>query len=119
MPNDREDTTKDNLQPEGFMGTPESCDEVERILVDWMRGKTKFQVFHEASSGWSIPVAPILTLEEVLSDPQYVHRGLFQNMAHPVLKNLTFPRVPFTSSSEIGPISRPPTLGEHTEDYIQ
>ena len=115
----REDTTKDNLQPEGFMGTSESCDEVERILVDWMRGKTKFQVFHEASSGWSIPVAPILTLEEVLSDPQYVHRGLFQNMAHPVLKNLTFPRVPFTSSSEIGPISRPPTLGEHTGDYIQ
>ena len=76
-------------------------------------------MFHEANEGWSIPVAPILTLEEVLSDPQYVHRGLFQNTAHPTLKNLTFPKISFTSSSGIGPVSRPPTLGEHTEDYIQ
>ena len=114
-----EDGTKDKVQSDGFKGTAEHCEEADRALVDWMRERTKLQVFHEANEGWSIPVAPILTLEEVLSDPQYVHRGLFQNTAHPTLKNLTFPKISFTSSSGIGPVSRPPTLGEHTEDYIQ
>lgn len=113
------DGTKDKVRSDEFRGTMESCEKVERVIVEWMRERTKLQVFHEASMGWSIPVAPVLTLEEVISDPQYVHRGLFQNVAHPALNDLTFPKVPFISSSKIAPISRPPTLGEHTQDYIQ
>lgn len=87
---------------------------LDGILVNWMKGKTRQEVFRESSEVWLLPTAPVLSLGEVLDDPQLAHRNLFQQLSHPVAGEAMYPTFPF-SMSEIRPlVERAPLLGEHT-----
>lgn len=98
--------------------SPEAADKMEEILTTWMKGRTREDVFLEASSDWMLPVAPVLELHEVLTNPQFNHRALFQEIDHPVAGKATYPTLPFVMSDSIRALDRAPLLGEHTEEVL-
>ena len=92
----------------------EKSETLDRMIVDWMKGKTRQDVFRETSEVWLLPTAPVLDLSEVLQDRQLAHRNLFQKLGHPVAGDALYPTFPF-SMSETKPLTaRAPLLGEHT-----
>jgi len=92
----------------------QNTEKLDRMIVDWMKGKTRQDVFQETSEVWMLPTAPVLSLSEVLQDPQLTHRNLFQQLSHPVAGEALYPTLPF-SMSETKPLAaRASLLGEHT-----
>ncbi len=87
---------------------------VDEILTDWAKDKTRAELFKETAEDWGLITAPLLDLGEVLADPQYRHRGLFQELDHPVAGSARYPTFPFMSSETRPVLSRAPLLGEHT-----
>lgn len=65
-----------------------------------------------------IPSGPINTLDEVLVDPQVLHRGMVVEFEHPMgpLKGLGSPL--HFSDTQVTYRKRPPLLGEHTEEVL-
>jgi len=60
-------------------------------------------------------VEPVLEMEEVLSHPQFVHRGIFKKIDHPVEGEIEQIGFPLKFSETPGEIRTPPPLpGEHT-----
>ena len=100
-----------------FVERRENADEIDVILIDWMKDKTRQEVFELAAGTWSEPASPLLSLSEVLNDPQLRHRGLFTELDHPHAGTLTFPTVPFHMTATPPVFDRAPTLGEHTDRY--
>ncbi len=67
-----------------------------------------------------VPFAPILTLPEVLEDPQVQHLETFFEAEHPEEGAMTLLRRPvrFDGSRDDQPTAAPPQLGEHTDDIL-
>ena len=72
----------------------------------------------EASEIWGLPTAPVLGISEVLEDEQFLHRGLFSEINHPITDKAYFPTFPFKTSAMVPDLSRSPLLGEHTSEVI-
>lgn len=99
---------------ETFTERREHADEIDSILIDWMKDKTRAEVFELAAGTWSEPASPLLDLGEVLEDRQLAHRGLFKEIDHPDAGLLKYPTVPFKMSVSQPKFRRAPRLGEHT-----
>jgi len=64
-------------------------------------------------------VEPVLEMEEVLSHPQFVHRGIFQEVNHPVEGEIKQIGFPIKFSETPGEIRTPPPLpGEQTVSIL-
>ena len=98
---------------ETFVERREHADEIDAILIDWMKDKTRAEVFEYAAGTWSEPASPLLDIGEVLEDRQLAHRGLFTEVDHPDAGRLTYPTVPFKMSVSQPRFERAPRLGEH------
>ena len=101
-----------------FVERRERADEIDAILIDWMKDKTRREIFQLAAGSWSEPAAPLLELDEVLADPQLVHRRFFAEIDHPDAGTLTYPTAPFKMSLTPPTFKRAPKLGEHTNEII-
>ena len=97
-----------------FVERRERADEIDAILIDWMKDKTRHEIFQLAAGSWSEPAAPLLELDEVLADPQLAHRRFFAKIDHPNAGTLTYPTAPFKMSLTPPTFARAPRLGEHT-----
>jgi crotonobetainyl-CoA:carnitine CoA-transferase CaiB-like acyl-CoA transferase len=91
---------------------------LDSLLKEWVGEKTRNDVMVEASEIWGLPTAPVLGISEVLEDPQFLHRGLFTEIDHPVSGKAHFPTFPFKTVSMNTELSRSPLLGEHTSEVI-
>ncbi len=101
-----------------FVERREHADDIDAILIDWMKDKTRQEVFAYAAGDWSEPASPMLYLSETLADEQLVHREFFVEVEHPDAGALTYPTVPFRMS-ETQPEFRPaPRLGQHTNEIL-
>lgn len=83
------------------------ADELDAILIDWLKDQDKMAVFHRAQAEWRLPVGPLYTLAEVLTDPQYVARGFWVQPEGPT--GPRHPGLPVTMSRTpwaIGPVPR-------------
>ena len=98
---------------ETFVDRRKHADEIDAILIDWMKDKTRAEVFEYAAGTWSEPASPLLDIGEVLEDRQLAHRGLFTEVDHPDAGRLTYPTVPFKMSVSQPRFERAPRLGEH------
>ena len=103
-----------------FSSLWEVADEIDTIMVDWMKDKRRDDVVELAAGKWSVPASPVLDLGEVLKDAQYNQRGLFKEIDHPHGGTLTFPTAPFLMSKTPSRFTRAPTLGEHNgRDHLR
>ena len=101
-----------------FVERREHADDIDAILIDWMKDKTRQEVFAYAAGDWSEPASPLLQLSETLEDEQLRHRQFFTGVEHPDAGTLTYPTVPF-QMSETQPQFRPaPKLGQHTNEIL-
>ena len=101
-----------------FVERRDHADEIDAVLIDWMRDKTRREVFETAAGTWSEPASPLLDLSEVLSDGQLRHRGLFAEIDHPDAGKLAYPTAPFRMSAAPPKFRRAPRFGEHTAEIL-
>ena len=81
----------------------------ERTTDDWL------ERLHTAG----VPVAPIQTVERVLSDPQVRHRGMVVEMEHERLGRLPTLGTPIKVAGAAGfSPAPPPRLGQHTDEVL-
>ena len=68
-----------------------------------------------------VPFAPVLTLPEVIEDPQVKHLDTFVEMRHPTEGAMTLLRRPvwFDGRRDDQPLKPPPTLGEHSAEALR
>jgi crotonobetainyl-CoA:carnitine CoA-transferase CaiB-like acyl-CoA transferase len=63
---------------------------------------------------------PVLSLDEVVRDPQLVQRGLFTEVRHPKLGPVRQVAFPVRMSATPGRVAAPPPeLGEHTDEVLR
>lgn len=66
-----------------------------------------------------VPVGPVNSVDEVLSDPHILARGLIQSFDYPSAGRFPALAVPFKFAGFEDPeVRRPPLLGEHTETVL-
>jgi len=66
-----------------------------------------------------IPCGPIQTIDQVVRDPQVVHRGMIQEITHPKAGTIPIANTPVRMSRSESGIKGPPAdFGEHTADVL-
>jgi len=65
-----------------------------------------------------IPAGPILTIEEMFKHPQTAAREMLLKLAHPALGTYQTTGLAAKLSETPGHITRPPLLGEHTDEVL-
>jgi crotonobetainyl-CoA:carnitine CoA-transferase CaiB-like acyl-CoA transferase len=61
-----------------------------------------------------VPAAPVQTIDQVLSDPQTLARGMVVEQNHPTAGKIKLPNLPFHfSDCDTSPSGPAPTLGQH------
>src|SRR5580698_6946750 len=66
-----------------------------------------------------IPAGPILTIEEMFKHPQTAARDMLLKMPHPALGTYQTTGLAAKLSETPGHITRPPLLGEHTDEILR
>ena len=66
-----------------------------------------------------IPSGPILTIEEMFNHPQIPAREMLLKMAHPAIGTYLTTGLAAKLSETPGNVTRPPMLGEHTEQVLR
>ncbi|MCZ6502235.1 MAG: CaiB/BaiF CoA-transferase family protein [Gammaproteobacteria bacterium] len=94
---------------------------VHEFLSDALKKNTTSNWMQQLSSA-GIPVAEIRELPEVVEDPQFEHRGVFETIPSPLDadKTVTLVKAGYVTNKD-GPEVRdgPPTLGEHTNEILE
>jgi crotonobetainyl-CoA:carnitine CoA-transferase CaiB-like acyl-CoA transferase len=65
-----------------------------------------------------IPAGPILTIEEMFKHPQIAAREMLLKLPHPVRGEVQTTGLAVKLSETPGEITRPPLLGEHTDEVL-
>lgn len=93
---------------------------ISERLAKWCAERTSEEVL-DAMEEARLPAGPIMSPQDVLDDPHVAARGLFQATEYPGLeKPAPLMRTPVELSETPGEIrSRPPTLGEHTDQIMR
>ncbi len=66
-----------------------------------------------------VPAGPIYRINEVMTDPQVLHREMVVNLEHPRAGRITVNGVPVKLSETPGAVrTPPPVLGEHTDEVL-
>jgi crotonobetainyl-CoA:carnitine CoA-transferase CaiB-like acyl-CoA transferase len=66
-----------------------------------------------------VPCGPINDLRQVFEDPQVRHRGMRQEVDHPVAGPVALVASPIRlSGTPVAPPAAPPTLGQHTDEVL-
>ncbi|MFL6650309.1 MAG: CaiB/BaiF CoA transferase family protein [Sulfurifustaceae bacterium] len=94
-------------------------DVITQAMNAWLKTRTTVQAIAELEAV-RIPAGPVLTLREVLDDPQVKARGLLRYVEHPHARK----PVPLAdtavrlSATPCGIRNRAPALGEHTDAIL-
>ena len=84
-------------------------------LAEQTQARTAEDVFHDAQI-WRIPFGLIPTMSEVLDLLPHREREFFLDVEHPHVGRLRTPGVPWLFGDERPLGTRPPLLGEHTDE---
>lgn len=89
-----------------------------RIVEEWVRDKTRDEVVNLLVEE-RMPVAPVLSLDEVINDPHIQAREMIVEVNHPVLGKVKVPGFPLKFSETPVRIEKPePLLGQHNEEVL-
>lgn len=117
----------------GIIGRPELADEARfRTVADRVRNRTALTaevdraLESDTAERWidrlnreGIPSGPILTVEEMFAHPQIAAREMLLKMAHPAIGTFMTTGLAAKLSETPGRVTRPPLLGEHTEEVLR
>ena len=92
--------------------------ELEAIFQSWLDTHTREQAF-TAAQEVGLPCAPVLTIDEVMANEQFLARNYFQEILHPEHGALTHTGLPFgLSEAQRIDARAAPHLGEHNEEVF-
>jgi crotonobetainyl-CoA:carnitine CoA-transferase CaiB-like acyl-CoA transferase len=96
-------------------------DEVNRLVADWVKQRTVAEVVQVLGpDGANIPCAPVMTVDQLLSDPHLRAREMVVELPHPKLGRVPVPGVPFKLSASPGAVeSLGPELGQHNDEIYR
>lgn len=97
---------------------PELVDEFNAYFLSWCLEHTKMELWELGQSN-NVISAPVNTVEDVLSDPEFNKRGAFTIMDHPEAGEVRIPGRPFIMGETPWDLRRTaPTLGQHNEEVL-
>jgi formyl-CoA transferase len=112
---------KDVLNDPRF-STPESRyehrDEVDSMISEWTRQKTKFEAMEKLGRA-DVPTGAVLSTVELAADPYLRERGTFVTVDHPVRGSILMPGFPIKMSASSVPVLPAPLLGQHNEEVYR
>lgn len=93
----------------------ERHDEVNRIVGEWVRGRSVEEVMRVLGpAGANVPCAPVMSVDELLSDPQIRSREMLVDVEDGILGQVPVTGVCVKLSESPGAVERlGPDLGEH------
>jgi formyl-CoA transferase len=95
----------------------EHRDEVDEIVSEWTRSRTKQEVM-EMIGAAGIPAGAVLDNDELLHDPTLRERGMFVEIDHPTRGKIVIPGWPVKMSNSAVPVAPAPLLGQHNEEVL-
>ena len=96
----------------------ERHDEVNRVVGDWVKEHTVAEVMQVLGpDGANVPCAPVMTLDQLFTDPHLRAREMIVNLPHEKLGRIPVTGVPFKLSESPGGIDHlGPELGQHNDE---
>ena len=92
---------------------PALAEEIEAAYRAWLMERTKREIIPLAQEQ-HIPCGALQTTQDLLEDPHFLTRGVWEPIDHPEAGPLHYPGRPFVmSDSPRQPAQRAPLLGEH------
>lgn len=98
-------------------GRVEHEEEIDRALAGWCAGHSSVHVINTLE-GAKVPVGPIYSVEDMMSDPQYLARGMFEQVeidGEPLKIPAILPRLDNTPGRTDWPGS---DVGSHNEEVL-
>lgn len=93
-------------------------DGIDTIIKDWCSSRTKAEITDICVSG-KVPVAPIMTVEDLINDPHVAAREMLIEMEDPTLGKIKYPGNPIKLSETPAKfLMRAPRLGENTDEIL-
>jgi crotonobetainyl-CoA:carnitine CoA-transferase CaiB-like acyl-CoA transferase len=106
------------LSPLALVGEPELAQEVEASYLAWLSERTKLEVAMTAQRH-KLLAAPVNTVADIVNDPAFGERGVWETIDHPHTGPLLYPGRPFIMGQSPRPQARrAPLLGEHTAEIL-
>ncbi len=83
----------------------------------WTSAQASVKACCAALDAAGVPAAKVQTIDEVLTDPQTLARGMVVEQEHPLLGKIKLPNLPFRfSDCDTSPRSVAPLLGQHNRE---
>ncbi len=96
----------------------ERREELVRMIEERLQARTRDE-WVEAFGAAGLPSGPINNVADVFHDPQLLHRGMVEEIAHPTAGKIRLVGIPVKFSRTPAAIaSPPPLLGQHTEEVL-
>lgn len=93
--------------------------ELNKSIDEWTSQYTTQEVCRMLDAA-SIPVGPILTIDELIEDPHLNARNMLVEIPHPKLGTIKYPGNPIKFSETSDPrFEKAPLLGEHNEEILK
>lgn len=90
-------------------------EEFDAFWIPWCMARTKREIVELFQKG-GLPIAPVNSVADIVTDPQLSERGFFVEVVHPVVGPARYPGLPWLMSDTPGAIWKPaPRLGEDNE----
>jgi len=100
-------------------GRAARMDAIDAIVGGWTLSRSRAECLDRLGRA-GIPAAPVLTLKEVINDPQIEASGMFQTVRHPRKGEVrVFGNPLHLSSSPPRQLEPAPALGEHTRTVLR
>lgn len=94
-------------------------DEVDELVKPLLSPYTRMELLTLARE-WGFPLAPVLTIAEVLSHPHLMERAFFEPGQLGGFSDVVFPGSPFRVGGRPGePMPAAPALGAHTQEVLR
>jgi crotonobetainyl-CoA:carnitine CoA-transferase CaiB-like acyl-CoA transferase len=90
--------------------------EIDQAIIDWAKTKT-YEEAYQAMIEAEVPTGPVYSIADIVRDPQYIARGLFEEVEIEPGDKVKIPAVlPKLSATPGGTDWIGPKLGEHNEE---
>jgi CoA:oxalate CoA-transferase len=96
-------------------GRVTAMDEVDELVAAWTATQPKEELAELLRSA-GVPCAPVREIDEVVTDPHLLERGMLQQIDHPQYGPLTVPHSPLQVGDFRAVLEPSPALGQHNDE---